>query len=493
MIENLVVNENLIDNNIGRDTSAIENEMTNFLGTEEGEKIKSDVELLKDMGYDKKMINKVYILLRPENIERAVDFMTEINGVYQHNFFENHNPLKDKGLCFICKKSRQFHLDYIPAELLADDDNQNINLRNNFIEEDNDSFNFSAGSIKSGNGKIEDEKKNLISNECNVCFDEVEEGEKNFNALPCGHICCTQCWTNYLKTLITEAKVEHIKCVDHQCKEIISEEFILNHIKDDNKLVDKYNKFKKRALIIGDKNKKQCPKPDCDSFLEKSTLSKYVKCEHGHKYCFECLKPPHGTTDCDALMEKELLKWTKNKRVKRCPRCRIYTEKNEGCNHMTCVSCKYQWCWLCEGKYSYDHYRSGKCQGLQFVRADNLKQAHKAYCGCTLHSILPCFFPRDSQPPRINSCILRYVAIFVTWIFGFFIFAGYTMVNIKDDFIINSSCAEGMFYFFGVFIALSLFTCFQILFACLITPLMIVSFVYPIFILKILHFLCIVI
>ena len=490
MIENLIVDENLIDENIGRDTKTIENEMTNYLETEEGEKIKSDVELLRDMGYDKKMINKVYILLRPENIERAIDFMTELNGVYQHNFFENHNPSKDKGLCFICKKTRQFHLDYIPDELLAEENNQNNNLGNNFIEDDNDSFNFSQDIIK--NEKVESEKKNLVSNECNVCFDEVEEEEKKFNALPCGHICCTQCWTNYLKTLITEAKVEHIKCVDHKCKEIISEEFILSHIKDDNKLVDKYNKFKKRALIIEDKNKKQCPKPDCDSFLEKSTLSKYVKCENGHEYCFECLKPPHGGTACDALLEKELLKWTKNKRVKRCPRCKIYTEKNEGCNHMTCVSCKYQWCWLCEGQYSYDHYRYGKCEGLQFIKADNLKQAQRSYCYCTLHSILPCFYPRNTRPPRINSCILKYVGIFVTWIFGYFLFAGFTMVNLSNHhFYLRNDCAEITFYFFGLFIALSLFTCFQILFTCLITPFMIISLVYPNFILKILHFLCI--
>ena len=490
MIENLLVIENSIDENIGRDTKAIENEMTNYLETEEGEKIKSDVELLQSMGYDKKMINKVYILLRPENIERAVDYMTELNGVYQHDFFENHNPSKDKGLCFICKKARQFHLDYIPDEVLAEDNNQNNNLGNNLVEDDNDSFNFSQESIKSE--KIENEKKSLISVECNVCFDEVEEGEKNFNALPCGHICCTQCWTNYLKTLITEAKVEQIKCVDHKCKEIISEEFILNHIKDDNKLVNKYKKFKKRALIINDKNKKQCPKPDCDSFLEKSTLSKYVKCEHGHEYCFECLKPPHGKTDCDELMEKELLKWSKKKRVKRCPRCKIYTEKNEGCNHMTCVSCQYQWCWLCEGKYSYDHYRFGKCEGLQFVKADNLKQAHRKYCSCTLHSILPCFYPRNPRPLQIDLCILKYVAIFVTLIFGSFLFAGFTMVNLSSHYFhLKSDCAEITFYILGFFIALSLFTCFQILFASLISPFMIISLVYPNLIIKILHFLCI--
>ena len=36
------------------------------------------------------------------------------------------------------------------------------------------------------------------------------------------------------------------------------------------------------------------------------------------------------------------MNWTKDKRVKRCPRCQIYTKKNEGCNHKTCACCKYQ-------------------------------------------------------------------------------------------------------------------------------------------------------
>ena len=34
------------------------------------------------MGYDKKMINKVYILLRPENIERAIDYLTQKKKIY---------------------------------------------------------------------------------------------------------------------------------------------------------------------------------------------------------------------------------------------------------------------------------------------------------------------------------------------------------------------------------------------------------------------------
>ena len=94
--------------------------------------------------------------------------------------------------------------------------------------------------------------------------------------------------------------------MDHQCNQYISEDFILKVISNDLNLVKKYYKFKKRVEIINDKNKKLCPKPDCESFLQKSTTSKYIKCENGHEYCFECLYPPHGDKPCEQNQEKYL-------------------------------------------------------------------------------------------------------------------------------------------------------------------------------------------
>ena len=75
---------------------------------------------------------------------------------------------------------------------------------------------------------------------------------------------------NYLKSLITEAKVENIKCMNHEYNQNITDGFILNHIQGNKDLIEKYKKFKKRREIINDKNKKLCPHPNCDSFLEKS-------------------------------------------------------------------------------------------------------------------------------------------------------------------------------------------------------------------------------
>ena len=466
------VQDNLIELK-NRDTITIDNEMESFLETNEGENIKSDIESLVQMGFDKKIINKVYIILKPPNIDRAIDYMSEIDGIYQHNFIESTNP-KEKLLCFICKKPKQNHLDYIPDDLL--NENQNIDIIDN--QEEN-----IIDYVPQNNDKDKDS-----FNECDVCYDEINEEDKKLNTIPCGHLFCTHCWFNYLKTSIIEAKVENIKCMEHECKDIISEEFILKHLKDNNDLIEKYNKFKKRAEIINDKNKKQCPHPNCESFLQKSEKSKYVKCENGHKYCFECLKPSHGDKSCDYQIEKQFANWTKGKRVKRCPRCKMYTEKNEGCNHMTCVNCKYQWCWLCEGQYIYGHYDSGKCKGHQFTKADNIKDLRKHRCG--LFRLFPCVCNEMNVCPP-DSCCLTYLFILLYCIIGFGAIFVFTFVEFYDFRMkqMKSDIKESVFMVFIYGTGICLFVSFQIQFLCLITPFILVSVLYRHFFYLFIHFL----
>ena len=40
--------------------------------------------------------------------------------------------------------------------------------------------------------------------------------------------------------------------------------------------------------------------------------------------------------------------WVK-KNAKPCPGCNIPIDKRDGCNHMTCSQCSYEFCWLCLG------------------------------------------------------------------------------------------------------------------------------------------------
>ena len=331
-------------------------DINSFIIKNESDMIISDISKLKEMGYDQKIINKVYIFLSPPNIETAIDIMTPINNIYQHDFYENIYQSKNtnKNLCFICNQPRFRHINTTPGE-------HDEIFNNNIINENNNKtsiINYSSND----------------DNICKVCFEQIDKKQAKFNSLPCGDICCNQCWMNYLKAKITEAKVEQIKCFEYKCNQILSEQFILDHIKKDNKLLEKYEKFKLRAEILNDPNKRQCPEKNCDKYLTKGK-NKYVKCENGHKFCFDCLRPWHGDNSCEKALEKDFLDWKKNKNLKRCPKCKIYTEKNEGCNHMTCSNCKFQWCWLCEGEYIYGHYSQGKCKGLQFSKAKNIKEA----------------------------------------------------------------------------------------------------------------------
>ena len=97
----------------------------------------------------------------------------------------------------------------------------------------------------------------------------------------------------------------------------------------------KYKKYKIELEVINNPNKKLCPFPNCDSYLElKDIKDQYVSCKNNHKFCFICLKNPHGKLPCDENIDKSILEYAKNNFVKKCPKCGIVIEKNNGCNHM---------------------------------------------------------------------------------------------------------------------------------------------------------------
>jgi hypothetical protein len=72
----------------------------------------------------------------------------------------------------------------------------------------------------------------------------------------------------------------------------------------------------------------RCPGPEC-----KTTY-------HG-----SCGRPWHGETPCEKDEAEAAILLQKD--VKECPQCRTAIEKNNGCNHMTCVACKHEFCWTC--------------------------------------------------------------------------------------------------------------------------------------------------
>ena len=467
-----------------RDMFTINQEMNNnddTLFKNDNKDIKANIELLINMGFDKEMINKVYILLKPENVEKAISYMIKINGIYQHNFFENIN-FKNINSCFICKQPRKNHLDYPHNDKIDKEENNNI------IDFNKSDKSHTIMDLME-NSEIQINNNTDFSDICEVCYGEITDNDRILNILPCGHLFCSSCWTNYLKSLILESKVDNIKCMNYQCKKNIPEEFILNHISEHKDLIEKFHKFKNRKEILKDQNKKVCPNPDCESFLKKSLLSKYVKCEKGHEYCFECLNPPHGNKPCDYKQMRKFMKWKKGKRVKQCPKCKMYTEKNEGCNHMTCGNCNYQWCWLCEEEYKGGHYSSGKCRGQQNTRADNIEEIEKLRKMFGLHKIFTCVFPEIEGPLNFEDLIkVKYVFIILFWIFGFALLFSYVSISYFNNRFFLRKKRLNRLIIISIIFGFTIFIPFQFLFTCIITPFIIISLIHHHYFEKILLF-----
>lgn len=84
--------------------------------------------------------------------------------------------------------------------------------------------------------------------------------------------------------------------------------------------------------------------------------------------CSLCKSIWHGDEECDEDIDIKNFTLESGIIVKKCPKCKVWTEKNLGCNHMTCKICQFDWCWLCLKACPPEHYflEGSTCFGKQF-------------------------------------------------------------------------------------------------------------------------------
>ena len=391
----------------------INNEDRKSIFTSTKEEINPIVVQLQNLGYNKVYSRRVFYYLHPEDLEEALNYMAIENGIIQHRYIQGRYI--SNNICYICGEERKKHLNELNNENIKNNHFNNnriyinkINKRqienndfnnemkvNELNEFQDDLGNFSCNNknketifpknifkFKYNKNKI-DNKPFIINNtldnlipeeeekECEIC-NEIFIVNENNKVEKCGHSFCPGCWYDFLSVKIKENKLPSIKCLDYNCKEKLTDEFIINLLNSDTKLVRKYKKYKLELEIINDPNKKLCPYPNCNSYLEIIDIrDKDVTCYNLHSFCFECLKKPHGKLPCGENIDKNLIEYAKNNFVKKCPKCSIIIEKNKGCNHIICSKCGYQWCWLCNNEYNENHFNEGKCRGFQFFQPEN--------------------------------------------------------------------------------------------------------------------------
>ena len=311
---------------------------------------------LIEFGINKIYSKRIFSYIQPQNIDEVLDYLSYNDGIIQHEFVQDR--IKSKN-CYICGEEKKIHRGYTEENKIKDKSNLKKEKKNKDIK----------------NQKIKTKKI------CEIC-DEAFISNKYNTIINCKHSFCNDCWYDFLSLNINENKLGLIKCLKYGCKEKLSDKFIINLLKSNKKLIKKYKKYKLELEIINNPNKKFCPFPNCNSYLElKDIHIKDVKCGNNHEFCFLCLQKPHGKIKCNENIDSTMINFAQNHFIKKCPNCKIITEKNGGCNHIICSKCNYQWCWLCNEEYSTFHFKEGKCKGLQYFKPNDEYEIKLAFEG----------------------------------------------------------------------------------------------------------------
>ncbi|XP_037798012.1 ankyrin repeat and IBR domain-containing protein 1-like isoform X1 [Penaeus monodon] len=232
-----------------------------------------------------------------------------------------------------------------------------------------------------GEGSVE----NMCYPQCDICLGEMRIWELGEHVgTSCEHQFCATCWERYLTLKIQEGGAHHILCPAVRCNILVDVDFIEKMVSPE--MARKYLQFDIQAFVEKNKTIKWCPQPGCgravkfpEAELETQPFffpntkpppktSHAVDCGNGHFFCWECLGEAHSPSGCEQWIEwqskvaevkPEELRINSGEtedaanflwlvtNSKPCPNCKSPIQKNEGCNHMKCSKCKFDFCWVC--------------------------------------------------------------------------------------------------------------------------------------------------
>ncbi|KAI2495836.1 ariadne-1 [Fragilaria crotonensis] len=143
----------------------------------------------------------------------------------------------------------------------------------------------------------------------------------------------------------------------------MTEEEVLQAAPD---LLPKFENYQLRSFVESNTLTRWCPGRGCERVAIASSASaleqdgKVANCDAcSTSFCLVCGEEPHSPCNCKELAvwnekcrnESETANWILAN-TKACPKCISRIEKNQGCNHMTCQKCKFEFCWICMGDWT---------------------------------------------------------------------------------------------------------------------------------------------
>lgn len=229
---------------------------------------------------------------------------------------------------------------------------------------------------------------------CGICFmEKLGSGCLCFNQ--CQHVYCKACMTEYFQIQIRDGNVQCLNCPEPKCTSVATPLQVKQLV--DEELFARYDRLLLQSTLDLMADVVYCPRQSCATAVmvePDTTMGICPSCRYA--FCTLCKLAYHGLSHCKITADdlrglrdeylsastsgKKFMEQRYGKRViqkaveesfsrdwlnencKGCPRCGTNIQKSDGCNKMTCTSCRQYFCWLCLGQLSkvnpYSHFNN---------------------------------------------------------------------------------------------------------------------------------------
>lgn len=210
--------------------------------------------------------------------------------------------------------------------------------------------------------------------ECPICCNGFPTSE--IKQMPCCSTkMCLLCFLTHTTTNIRNGKAK-IECP--ACTQVIDSSTILYNNDLPVSIRERYQEILAQDLSSQQSNYiKLCPHCNFITILDENhpmvnrtkalrSSSEWICCEQCKKeWCWSCYAPAHPNVTCRQFKKSHIAldMWAKIRRsdnhqrnAQRCPKCLIYIEKIDGCDHMQCGKCNSKFCYRCGGRMRLPNY-----------------------------------------------------------------------------------------------------------------------------------------
>ncbi|XP_043772909.1 E3 ubiquitin-protein ligase RNF144A isoform X1 [Cervus elaphus] len=214
---------------------------------------------------------------------------------------------------------------------------------------------------------------------CKLCLGEYPV-EQMTTISQCQCVFCTLCLKQYVELLIKEGLETAISCPDAACPK-------QGHLQENEiecmvaaEIMQRYKKLQFEREVLLDPCRTWCPASTCQAVCQLQEMGLHtpqlVQCKAcDTEFCSACKASWHPGQGCPETMPITFLPGETSSAfkldeddapIKRCPKCKVYIERDEGCAQMMCKNCKHAFCWYCLESLDDDflliHYDKGPCR-----------------------------------------------------------------------------------------------------------------------------------